>query len=54
MAYSCSQKPCNFSDCPSLLISGYAETLEEAFLEDITKNASCFVLFCFFHKLIFT
>lgn len=47
MAYSCSQKPCNFSDCPSLIISVYAETLEEAFLEDkiITKNVSCFVLF---------
>ena len=54
MAYSCSKKPCNFSDCPSLIISVYAETLEEAFLEDITKNVSCFVLFCFFHTLIFT
>ena len=47
MAYSCSQKPCNFSEYPSLIISVYAETLGEAFLEDITQKCIifCFVLF---------
>lgn len=49
MAYSCSQKPCNFSECPSLIISVYSETLGEAFLKDITKKC---IIFCFVFSYI--